>query len=342
MSIETPLPARPIGTTSLNITELSFGGAALGNLYAPLSDAQAAATLQTAYDGGIRYFDTAPLYGHGLSEHRFGNTLRAFPRDDYVISTKVGRLLKPDDPALIDPGQFPGCLAFRPVFDYSYDGVMRSVEDSLQRLGIHRIDIILIHDVDVWTHGSRQATEERFREVMHGGYKALEKLRVEGVIKAIGCGLNEWEACEKFARAGDFDCFLLAGRYTLLNQGALDSFLPLCEEKNISVIIGGPYNTGILATGAVEGAMYDYTPAPADILEKVRRMEAICTAHGVSLAAAALRFPLHHPRVAATIPGARSPQEVTRNLETFQASIPDDLWAELKAEKLLRADAPTP
>jgi D-threo-aldose 1-dehydrogenase len=338
----TVISTRILGKTKIQVSELGFGGAPLGNLYVELDDDQALATVRAAYDGGIRYLDTAPYYGHGLSEHRIGQALRDVPRDSFVLSTKVGRLLKPEDPRRIQPGQFPGCLSFRPVFDYSYDGVMRSVEDSLQRLGFHRIDIVLIHDVDVWTHQTQDATDARFREVMDGGYKALHKLRAEGVIGAVGCGLNEWQACERFARAGDFDCFLLASRYTLLEQESLDTLLPLCREKSISIIIGGPYNTGILATGAVPGAYYNYLPAPQPILEKVRKIEAVCTRHGVPLAAAALAFPLHHPVVASVIPGARSVTEIERNIATHKTKIPAALWHDLKAEGLLRADAPTP
>ncbi len=333
---------RKIGKTDIAVCELGFGAAPLGNLYAELDDNQALATVSAAFDGGIRYFDTAPFYGHGLSEHRLGQALRNIPRDSFVISTKVGRLLKPESPDNIPPGQFPGCLPFMPVFDYSYDGVMRSVEDSLQRLGMHYIDIVLIHDVDVWTHQTQEATDARFREVMEGGYKALHDLRSEGTIKAVGCGLNEWQACERFARAGDFDGFLLASRYTLLNQQSLDSLLPLCEKKSISIIIGGPYNTGILATGAIEGAYYDYAPASPEILEKVRKIETVCRRHNVPLAAAALEFPLHHPAVASVIPGARSVSEIERNIATYQTVIPAALWRDLKEEGLLRPDAPTP
>lgn len=338
----TTINTRAIGKTDVQVSELGFGGAPLGNLYAELDDDQALATVDAAYNGGIRYLDTAPYYGHGLSEHRIGQALRTVPRDRFVLSTKVGRVLKPEDPRRIEPGQFPGCLPFRPVFDYSYDGVMRSVEDSLQRLGLHRIDIVLIHDVDVWTHQSQDATDARFREVMEGGYKALHKLRAEGIIGAVGCGLNEWQACERFARSGDFDCFLLASRYTLLEQESLNTLLPLCQEKSISIIIGGPYNTGILATGAIPGAYYNYGTAPPDILDKVRKIEAVCTRHGVPLAAAALAFPLHHPAVASVIPGARSVTEIQRNIATFRTVIPAALWHDLRAEELLRADAPTP
>lgn len=331
-----------IGKTDVEVSVLGFGGAPLGNLYRPLSEDAAVAAVRTALQVGIRYFDTAPLYGYGLSEHRLGAVLRDCVRDSFVVSTKVGRLLAPADPGEFDSGQFPGALPFHGTFDYSYDGVMRSFEDSLQRLGLHRVDILLVHDVDVWTHGSEEATDRRFREVMESGYRALTELRSQGVIGAIGAGVNEWEICDRFARAGDFDCFLLAGRYTLLEQGALDRFLPLCEEKSISIIIGGPYNTGILATGAVDGAYYDYEPAPEVILERVRRMEEVCAAHRVPLPAAALQFPLHHPRVASVIPGARSADEVTSNVRLLEIQIPDALWADLKQAGLLHADAPTP
>jgi D-threo-aldose 1-dehydrogenase len=333
---------RGLGSSRVQVSVLGFGGAPIGNLYAPTSDAQAVDAVAAAYDVGIRYFDTAPYYGHGLSERRMGDALRRRGREDYVLSTKVGRTLIPEAPERIEPGQFFQALPFRPQFDYSYDGVMRSMEDSLQRLGLHRIDVLLIHDVDAWTHKSPEATARRFREVMEGGYRALTKLRSEGVVGAIGCGLNEWQACERFAEAGDFDCFLLAGRYTLLEQESLDSLLPLCAKRRISIIIGGPYNTGILATGAVDGAYYNYAVAPPVVMKRVRRIEDVCRRHGVALATAALRFPLCHPAVACVIPGARSAAEVRCNVELFEAPVPDDLWSNLKREGLLRQDAPTP
>ena len=217
---------------------------------------------------------------------------------------------------------------------------MRSFEDSLQRLGTHRIDVLLIHDVDIWTHGS-EADRARFKEVMDSGYHALAELRAAGVVKAIGAGVNEIQVCEDFARAGDFDCFLLAGRYTLLEQGALDTLLPWCGERNISLIIGGPYNSGILATGAIPGAYYNYTPAPPEVMDRVRRIEAVCARHGVPLASAALQFPLGHRQGRDLIPGARIPEEVQQNAR-FRGDIPADLWAELKHEGLVREDAPTP
>lgn len=333
---------RRIGMTKLNVSQMGFGAAPLGNLYAAISDAAAYETVQAALAAGIRYFDTAPFYGHGLSEHRLGAALRHVPRGNFVVSTKVGRLLVPGDSHDVVDEQFHKPLPFDALYDYSYDGVMRSFEDSLQRLGMSRIDILLIHDVDVWTHGSQQAADARMAEVMQGGYKAMVKLRDEGVVGTIGCGLNEWQACQRFAEQGDFDCFLLASRYTLLEQTALETFLPLCQERNISIIIGGPFNTGILATGAVEGAFYDYGIAPPDILARVGAIEAVCARHGVALPSAALQFPLHHPAVAAVIPGARSVDEVTRNGATLGAGIPSALWAELKAEGLIHTDAPVP
>lgn len=334
---------RELGQSGLEVTALGFGGVPFGNLYRKCSDEDAQATLRTAYDAGIRFVDTAPFYGLGMSEHRIGHIMRPLPRDSWVLSTKIGRVLKARDPALgIDAGPFVDYHPFEYIFDYSYDGVMRSFEDSLQRLATHRIDVLLIHDVDIWTHGSKEAFEARFKEVMDSGYKALRELRDSGVVKAIGVGVNEVDATMQFARAGDFDCFLLAGRYTLLEQGALDELLPWCTEHKTSLFIGGPYNSGILATGAVKGAKYNYEDAPQEILDRVARIEAVCKRHDVPLPAAALQFPLGHKQVASMIPGARSPQEVTQNVETFKITIPNDLWAELKHEGLLREDAPTP
>jgi D-threo-aldose 1-dehydrogenase len=334
---------RALGGSGLEVTILGFGGVPLGNLYRVCSDAEAHATVRAVYDAGIRLIDTAPLYGFGMSEHRIGAAMREVPRDTFVLSTKIGRVLRAaEEPDKLDGRNFVKVAPYQPRFDYSYDGVMRSFEDSLQRLATHRIDILLIHDCDVWTHGSEEAYRARFKEVMDSGYKALAELRAAGTVKAIGVGVNEVQVCLDFARAADFDCFLLAGRYTLLEQGALDELLPLCTQRNISLIIGGPYNSGILATGAVPGATYNYKPAPPEVLDKVRRIEAACARHGVPLARAALQFPLGHPQVAAMIPGARSPAEAQQNVATFAAAVPADLWAELKHEGLLREDAPVP
>jgi D-threo-aldose 1-dehydrogenase len=333
---------RTLGKSGLPVTVMGFGGAPLGKMYAAFSDEQAWATVRGCHDAGIRFFDTAPLYGFGLSEHRVGEALRDVDRESYVLSTKVGRLLRPKDPKELDSGQFKAALPFEEVYDYSYDAVMRSFEDSLQRLGTYRIDVLLVHDIDTWTHGSDEARLARLREFMAGGHKAMVELREQGVIKAIGAGINETRACLDLARAGDFDCFLLAGRYTLLEQGPLDELFPLALERGIGFIIGGAYNTGILATGAVEGAYFQYAPAPPEIMARVRRIEQVCAAHQVRLPTAALQFPLGHEAVSTVVPGCRAPEEVAQNLEIFQPEIPADFWAELKHEGLLRADAPTP
>jgi D-threo-aldose 1-dehydrogenase len=337
-----PDDTRVLGMSGVEVTIMGFGGAPLGNMYEAFSDQQARATVEACHAAGIRYFDTAPLYGFGLSEHRLGEALRGKERARFVLSTKVGRLLRPRDPATLDQGQFKQGLPFAQVYDYSYDGVMRSFEDSLQRLGTWRIDILLVHDLDVWTHRSEEARRARVEEFMAGGYRAMVELREQGAVRAIGAGVNETAACQDLAQRGDFDCFLLAGRYTLLEQAPLDEFLPLCERRRIALIIGGAYNTGILATGATPGAYFQYAPAPPEILERVRRIEAVCARHDVRLPSAALQFPLGHPVVATVIPGARSPAEVAQNVEIFAPDIVADFWAELKEEGLLRADAPTP
>lgn len=339
---QTDLPARPLGRTPLQVPILGLGGAPLGDLFEAIPEDRALATVERAHELGARLFDTAPLYGHGLSEHRFGHVLRRKPRDGYVLGTKVGRLLFPERPDRIERGLFRGGLNFRAAYDYSFDGALRSVEQSLHRLGVERIDVALIHDVDVWTHGTRAAYEERLAEAIGGAYRALDRLRGEGVVRAVGVGVNEVEACVSFARACRVDCFLLAGRYTLLEQGGLDDLLPLAEEQGFSFLLGGPFNSGVLATGAVPGARYNYREAPPEILERVRRIEAVCGRHRVPLAAAAIRFPLGHPRVAAIVPGAVRPEEVGRNRELIAWPVPGDLWAELKAEGLLAPEAPTP
>lgn len=325
-------------------TELGLGTAPLGNIYESLVEPTVQATMRAAWDAGVRYIDTAPQYGLGLAETRLNHFLRGRPRDEYVLSTKVGRLLQvcpPEERA--GATKFVDCPARRIVYDYSYDGVLRSVDFSLERLGIDRIDILFCHDVDVWTHGTKEASDRRIAEFMSGGYLALRRLREEGVISAFGAGLNEWQVCERLAREGEFDLFLMAGRYTLLEQTSLDTFLPLCEERGIGIVLGGPYNSGILATGAKSGrANYNYKPAPPEILERVARIERICDAHSVNLREAALRFVLAHPAVVSVIPGAVTPDEARANAATINARVPAALWADLKAEKLIRSDAPVP
>lgn len=331
---------KTLGRTKLELSVFGFGGTGLGNLYQAMSEREAITTLDAAYACGMRYFDTAPLYGHGLSEHRTGSALRRFADPAVVISTKVGWRLQPAFGNPPDAGLFQGITAFSRVNDYSYDGAMRSFEDSLQRLGTDRVDILMIHDCDRRNQGERYP--EKFREALAGAYKAVLRLREQGLVKAIGCGLNEWEACRDFAEAGDFDCFLLAGRYTLLEQHSLASFLPLCERRGIGIILGGPYNSGILASGAVKGAWFNYAPAPAEILERVAAIEAVCRRHDVALKAAALQFPLHHPCVASVIPGTRSSAEIDENLAMLRAPVPPELWRELKTSGLMDAAAPTP
>ncbi len=331
-----------LGNGGIDFTELGFGSAPLGNLYQAISDEEADAALEAAWAGGIRYFDTAPLYGLGLSETRLNRFLRTKNRDDYVLSTKIGRLLeacRPEERTAI--GKFFNVPNRREVYDYSYDGVMRSVEFSLERLGIDRIDILFAHDVDIFTHGSKAASDQRIDELMTGGYKALVELRDQHVIKAFGGGINEWEVCQTLAERGDFDLFLLAGRYTLLEQEALTSFLPLCEKRGIGIVLGGPYNSGILARGPSEGAQFNYSDAPAEVIERVGRIDAVCRRHGVRMIEAALNFPLYHKAVVSVIPGGQSAAEVTSNRAMLGKAIPTDLWADLKAEGLMRADAPT-
>jgi D-threo-aldose 1-dehydrogenase len=327
----------------LSFTELGFGTAPLGNLYRAVSDKDAEATLEAAWRAGLRHYDTAPFYGLGVSETRLNRFLRGKKRKDYVLSTKVGRLLelcKPQERAGI--GKFFDTPSRREVFDYTYDGIMRSFESSLERLGVDDIDILLVHDCDVYTHGSEALRDSHLRTLMSSGYKALLKLRDDKVIKAFGAGVNEWQVCQTMAEQGDFDLFLLAGRYTLLEQsGPLDSFLPLCEKRGIGIILGGPYNSGILATGARPGAHYNYEPAPARVLKHVRKIEAVCRAHKVKLPEAALRFPLTHPAVVSVIPGAVSPREVALNVTTLSAKIPKALWRDLKAQGLMDDRAPT-
>jgi len=321
---------------SISFTQLGFGSAPLGNLYRAMSEAQATDVLDAMWKAGHRYIDTAPQYGLGLSETRLNHFLRGKKRSDYVIGTKVGRLLKPCKPAeRFAIGKFFEVPSRQEVFDYSYDGVMRSLDFSLERLGLDTVDILYVHDIDLASHGTEAARDHHVKTLMAGGYKALVKLRDEKVIKAFGAGVNEWQVCETLAKAGEFDLFLLAGRYTLLEQEASRSFLPLCEQRGIGIVLGGVYNSGILASGAVRGAMYNYEPAPKDILQRVAAIEAICKRHKVKLAEAALQFPLRHPSVVSVIPGATSPQHVAFNIRTVSKRIPKALWRDLKAAGLM-------
>jgi D-threo-aldose 1-dehydrogenase len=334
------VPRRVLGRTGLLVSVLGIGTAPLGDLFAKLDDATSIAAVERAFELGINLLDTSPHYGRGLAEHRCGTAIRRVPRQDIVVCTKVGRWMDPfHGPSGVSG--FVGGQPHRAVVDYSYDGTMRSVEQSLLRLGTDRLDLLLIHDVDVWTHGA-DAIEDRFREAMAGAYLALNRLRAEGVVKGIGIGVNEAEMCVRFAQAGSFDTMLLAGRYSLLEQPALAHFLPLAQQQGIAVLLGGVFNSGILATGAVDGAKYNYRDAPPRILARVAEIERVCAAHGVALPTAALHFALGHPAVGSVVLGAQTAQEVERNVAALSSEVPSALWADLKAQHLLDADAPVP
>ncbi len=318
------LRTRTIGATDLLVTELGFGGAPLGGLGDAIAEDDAAALVRTAYDAGIRYFDTAPLYGVGRSERRIGTGLAAVPRDAYLLSTKVGRLLDPSgggDPTV--------------RYDYSYTGARTSLEASLDRLGRERVDILFCHDIDVWTHGESQSGV--FETAVKGILPALADLRREGVIGAFGLGVNEWEVCNSVLDLFDVDVFLLAGRFTLLEQDALDELLPRCLERHVSIVIGGPYNSGMLATADRARATYDYRPVDDERWQRAEAIRAICERHGTDMRAAALQYPLRHPAVAAVIPGPRSVEEFETNLAMMDVEVPDALWSDLAAAGLARA-----
>jgi D-threo-aldose 1-dehydrogenase len=317
MAIET----RRIGTTDIEVTKIGLGGAFLGRA----SEAEATPVVDAAWDGGVRYFDTAPLYGMGSSERRDGAALSPRPRDEFVLSTKIGRLLVPGD------GDSDS-NALKVQYDYSAEGVRTSFEASLERLGLDRIDILLCHDIDTWTHHEGQPAI--YEAARSGALRALAELREQGVIGAWGLGVNEWQVCDRVLDEFEPDCFLLAGRFTLLEQEPLEALLPRCVEREVSVIIGGPYNSGLLANADRAEATYDYKPVEDERWERAQRIRAVCDAHGVDIRAAALQYPLRHASVAAVIPGARSVAEVTANLELVEAPIPDALWDDLASEGL--------
>ncbi len=317
-----------LGRTSLEVTRFGLGTAPLAGLYEAVPESQGLAVISRAWQAGIRHYDTAPLYGSGLAETRVGKALRDKPRDEFVLATKVGRLLRADAPP--EPGQnFKGTPPVNPVFDFSYDGVMRSVDESMERLQLGRIDILHIHDPDA-----------HYDDAIRGAYRALDNLRSEGVIRAVGAGMNQAEMLSRFAREGRFDCFLLAGRYTLLDQVALDELLPICVEQGIGIIAAGVYNSGILADPK-PGARYNYAAAPAPLLDRARKIRSVCDSHGVPLKAAALQFPLGHPSVSCVVVGCRSVEQLDESLAMFEVDIPSALWLDLKAKGLLRDDAPT-
>ncbi|HTU67642.1 MAG TPA: aldo/keto reductase [Steroidobacteraceae bacterium] len=335
---------RVVGNSGLEVGVLGFGGAGIGNLYRVLREQDALDAVRESYAAGVRYFDTAPFYGFGLSELRVGTTLRgAQPMP--VISTKVGRSLVPTGPQDENVGRegYFSARPFAPKFDYSYDAIRRSHEESLERLGVSRVDILLVHDIGTLTHGAKN--EVHLRQLADGGgYRALRELRDSGAVRAIGLGVNECEIAAQLIAALDFDCVLLAGRYTLLEQPALETLLPLCEKRGVSILCGGPFNSGVLATGSRAGAKthYNYAPPPADVLARVSRLEAVCDEFGVPLQAAALQFPLGHPRVATVVAGAASGAESRNIAAQFAHEIPAAFWRALRDRGLVDARAPLP
>jgi D-threo-aldose 1-dehydrogenase len=332
---------RRLGRTGVEVTELGFGGASIGELFVRVSEADAAATIAVAWDAGVRYFDTAPWYGRGLSELRTGAGLRDHPRTQYALSTKVGRWLRPATAEGFDGGPWLGGSPNEVVFDYTYDGIMRSVEGSRLRLGITRFDVAWIHDLD-HLYFDPPTIDAHFRDLAGSGWRALEELRAGGQVGAIGAGINDLGLMPRFLDAGDIDAFLVAMPYTLLDQEVLEAEFPAGVQRGVGFVIGAVFASGILAKGPVPGAKYAYADASEAVVEKTRRIARVCQRHGVPLAAAALQFPLGHPAVASVIPGASSPAQQARNVEAFRTAIPDDLWAELKHEGLMREDAPVP
>ena len=337
------IATRSVGSTNVRVSEFGLGTAPLGDLFTALQEDDAQAILQTAWDNGVRYYDTAPFYGYTKSEHRLGWFLRQQRREDFVVSTKIGRIFKavPDTTGFA-PEFWSAPLPFDLHFDYSYDGIMRSWEDSLQRMGLSKVDMLLIHDLDLWFNKTEERVQYWLSQLYTSGWRALEELKSGGQIGAIGAGINENGMMPRFLNTVPLDFFIVALPYTLLDQEVLDHEFPLCQEHGVGVVIGAPFASGILATGPVEGATYKYAPATPEILEKTRRIEEVCETHGVSLRAAAIQLPLAHPLVAAIIPGAIRTDHVTSNIADYRCDIPASMWAQLKAEDLIRADAPTP
>jgi D-threo-aldose 1-dehydrogenase len=317
-----------LGRTRLEITQFGLGSAALGWLYAPVQRDEAQATVRRAHELGCNFFDTSPLYGSGLAETRLGAVLSDLPRESFVLSDKVGYAVYPDTPL---PDENTSDKPPQPGYDFSYDGAFRLVEGSLKRLGLERIDILLIHDPD-----------DYIEEALRGTYRAIRRMRDEGLIGAIGAGMNFGHLLARLAREAEFDCFLLAGRYTLLDQVALHDLLPLAAEQGIAIYVGGPFNSGILADPHADHPNFNYGPATAEWIDKARRLDAICRRHNVPLKAAAIQFPLGHPAVVSVLSGARSVAELEENIAMFQTPIPAALWDDLRAEGLLDEVAPTP
>lgn len=321
---------------------LGLGGAGLGELFEIVTEDRAQEIVRTAWDGGIRFFDTAPWYGHGMSEHRMGHFLRQQSRDSFALSTKVGRIYRSAERTDYRTPPWVGGLPFKLHFDYSYDGMMRSWEDSLMRLGLNRVETLVIHDLDSGYHGTGEVMNTHQHALESSGWKALQDLKDSGRIKAIGAGINAAAMIQYFLQNFDMDFMLVAMPYTLLDQGPLEDILPACVDKGVSVVIGSPYASGILATGPVDGAIYNYAPAELAVLQRARDIQTVCNAHGVSLQAAAMQFPLGHAAVISVIPGATTPAHVAANLDNLAVQIPESLWTDLKNEKLLLMDAPVP
>ncbi|KQV84071.1 aldo/keto reductase [Rhizobium sp. Root1220] len=321
------MKTRRLGKTDLSVTEVSFGAAALGGLYRACPREQAMETLGAAWDAGIRYFDVAPWYGLGLAERRVGDFLRDKPDTEWVLSTKVGRLLRPVPTGTVPDYSYVEPLSFDADYDYSYDGIMRSVEFSYARLGLNRIDIIYVHDIGGYTHGAAK-NAVYLRQFLDGGIKALEELKSAGAIKAFGLGVNEVPVCLDVMRNGTIDCILMAGRYTLLDRSAVAELLPLCRRKGTSLVVGGVFNSGILATGAVPGSNFDYLPATDDVLAKVAGMEAIASNYGVPLAAPALQFPLRDPLVSSVLIGTAKASSLQRNMQLFEPPLSETSFPE--------------
>jgi D-threo-aldose 1-dehydrogenase len=349
---------RRIGRSSLEVSALGLGCAGLGGLYRDIREADAHATIDAAWEAGIRFFDTAPYYGYTKSERYVGAALRERERDAFVISTKAGRIMRPNrgPAARASRDGWAHPLPFEPVYDYTYDGIMRSFEDSLQRLGIAHIDILLVHDIGALTHGAQSA--HYWRQLSEGGFRALDALRASGAVRAVGLGVNEADVVVDAMHEFEIDCALLAGRYTLLEQQTLDTLLPECERCAVSMLIGGVFNSGILARGvrhlrdqpgsagsagsAASALKFNYGEAPTEVIERVARIEAVCDRYAVALPSAALRFPYAHGTVASVLTGASSVDELRQNIEAFTAPIPAAFWEALRAEGLLDSRAPTP
>ena len=337
------LPLRKVGQTSLELPILGFGGAPLGELFERVSETQSRQTLESAWSAGIRYYDTAPWYGHGLSEHRIGGLLRQQDPEEFLCSTKVGRVYSRYRGRAKDFKGAPwaGGLPFTLKFDYTYDGILGSYEDSLLRFGLNQIDVLVIHDLDLGYHRTEKRMNEYFKE-LESGWKALDELKRSGEIKAFGAGINYEYMMPRFLEECPLDFFLVAMPYTLLDQDVLDEIFPKCESLGVGVVVGAPYASGILASGAIEGAKYKYADATPEVLQKVRAFERLCNDHQIPLKAAALQFPLGHSLVASIIPGAFQPAQVLENRQLVEHPIPSAFWDDCKSANLIRSDAPTP